>query len=109
MVSTISHLRFACWASFTLYLVLLLCEYLRPGFVSTNMNAHVVLLAAALFACADRSVIRRSRVLIHGVIAAVIGVVLALIVWHIGADFGVMRFWISLAVGVAPILFFSPL
>lgn len=108
MVKHQSHLRFVFWAMLVLYLVLLLCEYLRPGFVSTGMNPHVLLLV--LFAFSPFLSVAPSRpdhytLRVTPYTLAILGIVLALIVWHIGGDFGVMRFWIAIAVGVSPMLF----
>ncbi len=36
--------RFGFSVTFILYLFLLLAEFLRPGFVTTAMNAHILIL-----------------------------------------------------------------
>lgn len=41
---TTSLPRFAFTVTFTLYLFLLLAEFLRPGFVVNAMNVHVLIL-----------------------------------------------------------------
>lgn len=102
-----SLIRFAAHVSVVLYIALLFAEYLRPGFVSTAMNVHVmwVVIVPLVFLAdtqttSDPSFGRRG---VSGFVLAVLGIVLALIVWHLGDVFGAMRFWFSIAVSVTPL------
>lgn len=107
--SNMSIPRFGLIVSLVAYLGLLFAEYLRPGFVSNAMNAHVLWIAIVGF-CAYEFVVdsqpmieaRRSR--ISHLASIVVGVVLALIVWHLGALFGDMRLFFTLTVGILPFI-----
>lgn len=102
--------RFAACISIALYLALLFAEYLRPGFVSTVMNVHVMWLAMVpLVLTSDIHTSRDTSVVKRGVSRlglVLIGIVLALIVWHLGEVFGGMRFWFAIAAGFAPLALF---
>jgi archaellum biogenesis protein FlaJ (TadC family) len=107
-------IRFAAHVSVVLYVALLFAEYLRPGFVSAVMNVHAmwfVIVPLMVFAPLDPCSSRNSgpSSAIHwGKIAArfalgIMGLVLALVVWHLGEVFGGMQFWLAVAVGVTPL------
>ncbi len=104
-----SLLRFAAHVSIALYVALLLAEYFRPGFVSTVMNVHVMwvvivplVLMSDMHTSPSPSFVRRG---VSGFILVLFGIVLALIVWHVGEVFEGMRFWFAIAVGLAPLAF----
>ncbi len=106
--SNMSISRFGFIVTLLVYLGLLFAEYLRPGFVSNAMNAHVLWVVIVGFGVYDLVVDsrlieeKRSRVSTLGSIIA--GVLLALIVWHLGAIFGDMRLFFALAVGILPMV-----
>lgn len=103
--------RFGFSVSLGLYVLLLLLEYLRPGFVSTAMNVHVILLGVVGFIVADAVILRgrtvhdadRSPSLLHQLTAGagslIVGIILALVAWSIGSMFGDFRLLFSLAIG----------
>lgn len=105
--SSMSIPRFGLIVSFVAYLALLFAEYLRPGFVSNAMNAHVLWIAIIGFGAYELVVDSRSmteekasRLAFLG--PAIAGILLALVVWHLGALFGDMRLFFALAVGILP-------
>lgn len=105
--SNMSVSRFGLLVSLVVYLGLLFAEYLRPGFVSNAMNAHalwivIIAFGAYEFAADSQPSIgeKTSRLVFFG--PAIVGVFLALIVWHLGALFGDMRLFFALAVGILP-------
>lgn len=103
-----SLIPFAAHVSIALYLVLLFAEYLRPGFVSSVMNVHVMwVVMVPLIMLSDTQTTPNPSVKRRGVFGAftllLIGIVLALIVWHLGDAFGGMRFWFAAAVGLTPL------
>jgi len=120
--SDMSIPRFGFLAALIAYLALLCAEYLRPGFVSNAMNAHVlwvVMVGTVLVERIERSAdyrlernerqsdqnvtrsIRSSAAITHFALC-VLGVLLTLITWHLGAIFGDMRLFFALAVGILP-------
>ena len=99
--------RFGFVVTLLVYLSLLFAEYLRPGFVSNAMNAHALWIVIIGFGIwdiqADSSTMsaeRKSYAATFGSI--IIGSILALIVWHLGALFGDMRLFFALAIGILP-------
>lgn len=99
---TLTH--FAATVAFALYVALLFAEYLRPGFVSTSMNVHalwLVILPLTLLAPHTDSPSKQS--ILHRTGLVIIGIVLALIVWHLGGVFGAMRFWLAGAAALLPL------
>jgi hypothetical protein len=96
-------IRFSVHVSVALYVVLLFAEYLRPGFVSTAMNVHVMWFVIAPLILllnapiAPNASLRKDGVLTQ-IALMVFGCVLALIVWNLGDVFGAMRFWFAIAV-----------
>jgi hypothetical protein len=100
-----SLIRFAAHVSIALYAALLFAEYLRPGFVSTVMNVHVMWMVIVPSVLAS-DVHTSSGLVKKGASAfalAILGIVLALIVWHLGDVFGAMRFWFAVVVGLTPL------
>ncbi len=105
--SNMSISRFGLTVSLVVYLSFLFAEYLRPGFVSNAMNVHVLWIAIIGFGAYDLAVEsrstseeRKSRLAFFW--PAIVGILLALIVWHLGAFFGDMRLFFALAVGILP-------
>lgn len=101
--------RFSFLVTLVAYLVLLCAEYLRPGFVSNAMNAHVLWIAIVGFGVWEgisEDVLpapeKQSTATRIGLF--VVGTLLALIVWHAGSVFGDMRLFFALAVGILPIV-----
>ncbi|MEK7632549.1 MAG: hypothetical protein AAB473_02040 [Patescibacteria group bacterium] len=115
--------RFGFITLLVVYLGLLFAEYLRPGFVSNAMNAHVLWIAIVGTIIVeqngrsaddrlerderrpDQNITRpiRSRVIPIAQFALITsGLLLALIVWHLGTLFGDMRLFFALAVGILP-------
>lgn len=107
--SDMSIPRFGFLVALIAYLALLFVEYLRPGFVSNAMNAHVLWMVIAGFGIwesvsdgAETILEKKSLVLRIGLL--LVGFLLALIVWHLGSVFGDMRLFFALAVGILPIV-----
>lgn len=102
--------RFAACVSIAVYVALLFAEYLRPGFVSTVMNVHVMwLVMVPLVLASDIHVSHNLSKAKRGVFnlgLILFGIVFALMVWHLGDVFGAMRFWFAVAVGCAPLALF---
>lgn len=100
-------LRFAFLLSFIVYIALLFAEYLRPGFVSSVMNAHALWILMIGFGVWDifsgsrlEKAEKHSFAFFIGTLF--IGTILSLITWHIGSVFGDMRLFFALAVGILP-------
>lgn len=96
---------FGSWIGF------LLLEFLRPGFVTAVFSVHWFLLAA--FICAGVSLFDTSPFAgpptgqewrKGGVFSVVIGAILSILVWRIGAAFGDMRIFFALLAFVLPFL-----
>ena len=120
-VCNMSISRFGFLAIFTLYVVLLLAEYLRPGFVATNGNVHWLWAVMVGWVTVDLGLkriwslrssrlndCREDRVGIGGVFASIVslgfGIILGFIVWHVGEAFGGMRLLFALVAAVTPFL-----
>lgn len=114
-----SLIRFSAQVSIALYVALLFAEYLRPGFVSTVMNVHVMWLVIVplvlvtplhpllpLSSPGSGLVERLGRGRVYGLRFILLGVVLALIMWHVGEVFGGVRFWLAVAAGITPLALF---
>lgn len=113
--------RFGFLAIFTLYLVLLLAEYLRPGFVAKNGNVHWLWAVMVLWVAMDiglrrfwssRSLHSNDResdrtsfggVVWASVLSVIFGIFLGLIVWRLGEAFGGMRLLFAFAAAVTPL------
>lgn len=113
--------RFGFLAIFILYLVLLLAEYLRPGFVATNGNVHWLWVAMVVWVAMDIGLRRfwssrslysidreEDRTSFGGVVWAsmlliVFGILLGFVVWRVGEAFGGMRLLFALAAAVTPL------
>ena len=101
--------RFALLVTLIVYLALLCAEYLRPGFVSSAMNVHVLWIAIVAFGVsgivsdADPMIVEKKSVILR-IGLLFVGILLALIVWHIGALFGDMRLFFAIAIGILPIV-----
>lgn len=120
-VCNMSISRFGFLAIFISYVALLLAEYLRPGFVATNGNVHWLWAVMGGWVAVDLGLKRfRSSRSIHSndrqddrtsvirticalILSMALGVILGLIVWHIGEAFGGMRLLFALAAAVTPI------
>lgn len=108
-----THTRFAILAALCSYIGLCFAEYLRPGFVATGMNVHVILLVIGalsmyeVFASTHASNIdeQAPRSWLLWLCALVFGAILGLIVWRNGGVFEGMRLWISLIAAFAPLAF----
>lgn len=114
--------RFGFLAIFISYVVLLLAEYLRPGFVVTNGNVHWLWVVMAGWVMIDLGFRRwrgsRSthsndreddrmsvgRVVSSSILLMVFGVLIGFIVWRVGETFGGMRLLFALAAAVTPFL-----
>ncbi len=99
--------RFSALVVFSAYCALLCAEYLRPGFVSTAMNVHVLWIGIVGCVVWEMTTKRAyeyrkiSSLFLYSVMAC-IGMLLALIVWNLGATFGDMRLFFAVAVGILP-------
>lgn len=120
-VCNMSIARFGFLAIFTLYLLLLLAEYLRPGFVATNGNVHWLWAAMVGWVMVDLG-LRRWRgdrsnrsndrgddqtsvcaVVCSSILSMAFGILLGFIVWHVGEAFGGMRLLFAFAAAVTPV------
>ena len=107
--SNMSISRFGFTVSLAVYLGLLFAEYLRPGFVSNAMNAHVLWIAIIgsgvyEFTVDPRSTMKEKESRTSTFASIIAGIVLGLIVWHLGTLFGDMRLFFALAVGILPFI-----
>ncbi len=105
--SNMSIPRFGFAVSFIIYLGLLFAEYLRPGFVSHVMNAHILWIAIIGFGAYELAVDSESmnaKKQSRGslLVSIIVGILLALIIWRLGSIFGDMRLFFALAVGILP-------
>lgn len=95
--------------AFISYIVFLLAEFLRPGFVSFIFSVHWFLLAMLIFGALTTFWPRASRFkpadlrLRPVLLALAVGLILGIMVWRSGAAFGDWRIFVTLAVAVAPI------
>lgn len=101
------HQRLLCTAFYTslaTYLVLLMIEYKIPGFASYVFSVHLVLLLAVIlgtiYAVTKPQPINYKWYYLP---AAVVGLVLALIVWREGVIFGELRLFLSLGCLILPV------
>ncbi|HAL50398.1 MAG: hypothetical protein UU40_C0003G0047 [Candidatus Uhrbacteria bacterium GW2011_GWD2_41_121] len=80
----------------------LLCEYLRPGFVSYVFSVHLILIPAIVFGIwwAQVAIERKGRSLMWIVFKIFVGLLLMIILWREGTTFGDFRIFISL-IGLA--------
>lgn len=112
-----SIFRFGFFATFTLYLVLLLSEYLRPGFVVTNGNVHWLWVVVMMWIVIDVWAMKHRRLVTEDgegsrgsflgrltvvIVLAVASLLLGLLVWRVGEAFGGMRLLFALAAAVTP-------
>ena len=76
------------------YLVFLLAEYCKPGFVSNHMSVHWFLFAAIVFAIwwsKNHNLPKSGRPVIFWTISILFGLLAAILVWQVGADFQEFR------------------
>lgn len=102
-----TFIRFGLGVSIAVYFGLLFCEYLRPGFVSTAMNVHALLIVIGVLGLCEvwwgsskDALSKRSWLLLA--VLMLVGILFAFITWHVGEDFGIMRFWLSVSVACLP-------
>ena len=98
--------------TFVAYIAFLFTEYLRPGFVSSAMNIHMLwivmigwIVVEILYDQVHRSskeALKNASSNIPRFIMLLFGFVLAFIIWHIGSAFGDMRLFFALAIGILP-------
>lgn len=105
--SNMSIPRFGFIVTLLVYLAILFAEYLRPGFVSNAMNAHVlwiVIIGFGIWETKTVSSLMNRDVKSHTAMlgSMIVGFVLALIVWHLGSLFGDTRLFFALAIGILP-------
>lgn len=121
-VCNMSIARFGFLAIFISYVVLLLAEYLRPGFVATNVNVHWLWVVMVGWVMIDMGMRwwRGSRSMrlsdreddqagFGGVVFSIaastaFGIILGLIVWRVGEVFGGMRLLFAFVAAVTPFL-----
>tara|TARA_Y100000031_G_C8113545_1_gene334692 strand:+ start:152 stop:487 length:336 start_codon:yes stop_codon:yes gene_type:complete len=70
------------------YLVFLLADLIKPGFVSNYMSVHWFLLAAIVFAIwwGSRLESVRQRVSVQYAVSVLFGLIAAILVWKAGVD-----------------------
>ena len=100
--------RFGFVVTALVYAMLLFAEYLRPGFVSTALNVHLLLLvlAAWLVALAREERVGTENTVYRFPLFIVLlcAILLALVTWNIGGVFGDMRLLFSVGVGILVIV-----
>jgi len=86
------------------YLVFLLAEYIKPGFVSNYMSVHWFLLAVIVFAIWWGSQVKtvHDRASVQYVLSVLFGFILAILVWQVGADFHEFRILSSILALLLP-------
>lgn len=94
----------AFYTSIVTYLILLLFEYISPGFVSYVFSVHLVLLLSVilgiLYAITKPPIINHHWYYLP---ALAFGSVLAIIMWREGTMFGDFRLLISLVCLILPV------
>lgn len=108
--------RFGFLVTFFTYIVLLFAEYLRPGFVSSAMNVHVLWIAMIGWIVVEivcdrtfrsfKETSKDTSLLLFKSTVFVAGIVFALITWRIGSVFGDMRLFFAITIGILPMVFF---
>lgn len=88
------------------YVLFLVLETLRPGFVVTTFSPHWFLGAALIFAAVDarsgQLSEKGSRIAL--VPAVMFGIVAGVLTWSLGKAFGDARLFLALAAAVLPVL-----
>ncbi|MFH1142127.1 MAG: hypothetical protein ABIH67_04145 [Candidatus Uhrbacteria bacterium] len=76
------------YTSLISYLVFLLAEYIKPGFVSNYMSVHWFLLATIVFAIWWGSQVKTAhdRASVQYIVSGLFGLVLAILVWQVGSE-----------------------
>lgn len=95
-------IKTAFLTSFVSYGFFLLCEYLRPGFVSYVFSVHLILIPAIVFGIwwANVAIEPKDRSSLWTGFKILAGLLLMIILWREGAVFGDMRIFICL-IGLA--------
>lgn len=93
-------------ASLVSYLVFLAAEVLRPGFASRYFSIHLFLLAAVLFGFWWSAALKefKDHWIWQHVCAIIMGVVLLLITWQLGAGFAEYRILMALLAATVPLI-----
>ncbi len=98
--------RTGFYTSIVSYLVFLLADAIKPGFVSNYMSVHWFLLAAILFAVwwayTYTAHTKNNRSAILWVMAVLLGLVAGIVVWKAGTDLENFRILSSILAFVLP-------
>lgn len=80
------------------YLFFLLCEYLRPGFVSFVFSVHLFLIPIIIFGylLARNECEHAKDKLITTIASVAIGLILMIVIWREGEVFGDMRVFMTI-------------
>jgi len=88
------------------YLIFLLAEYIKPGFVSNYMSVHWFLLATTVFAIwwsTSHDFPKSRRPVSFWTISILFGVLAAVLVWQVGSDLAEFRILSSILALALPI------
>ncbi len=97
------------YVSLTSYVIFWLLDAMRPGFVSRSFSVHLFLLAAIMFGVWWGIVVKEymDRPWVQMCVTGILGIVLAVIVWIFGEQFGLLRLLITLLSLFIPMLFWN--
>ncbi|MBU0531122.1 MAG: hypothetical protein ABIG32_03065 [Candidatus Uhrbacteria bacterium] len=86
------------------YIVFLLSDVIKPGFVSNYMSVHWWLLAAIVFAGFWSVTLKKTHdhPIIQYIVAGILGIIAAIFTWKIGADLAEFRILVTLIAFVLP-------
>lgn len=87
--------------SLATYILLLVLDTLRPGFVSSSFSVHLLLIPTLLFVVASRAASPPTPRLL---VTIPLSLLLAFFVWSYGAVFGDFRLLLALATALIPFL-----
>jgi len=95
------------YVSVVFYSLLLVCESVRPGFVARYFSPHLVLLACVLFGVWWVSVLEdfKDRRIVQYAVSVVVGALLAVLTWNLGAGFAEYRLLVALISLFVPLAF----
>lgn len=91
------------------YLVFWGADLLQPGFVSRYLSVHMFLLSGLVFGILWAALIEEytDRRLTQVIIAWILGVLLAIIMWNVTEDIGIERSMLTIIGLVSPIIVYG--
>jgi hypothetical protein len=95
--------------SLTSYTLFWLADAVRPGFVSRYFSVHMFLLATIVFGLWWANVLDtyQHRPRVHVVLAALVGVVLAVLTWGLAPDLGFSHVPVALIALITPTILYT--